>query len=62
MMEQPPATPIFPRQHNEKSPLQQHVVSYNPIIHTLCPVTRKPRAEWLGAFLAVERMTGIEPA
>ena len=30
--------------------------------NTFCPLTRKPRAERPGAFLAVERMTGIEPA
>ena len=28
---QPTKTPTFPHQHNEKSTLQQHVVSYNPI-------------------------------
>ena len=27
---QPTKTPTFPHQHAEKSPLQQHVVSYNP--------------------------------
>ena len=27
---QPTKTPTFPHQHNEKSTLQQHVVSYNP--------------------------------
>ena len=27
---QPTKTPTFPHQHTEKSPLQQHVVSYNP--------------------------------
>ena len=31
-LKQPPPTPIFPHQHAERSPLQQHVVSYNPII------------------------------
>ena len=30
--------------------------------NTFCPLTPKPRAERPGAFLAVERMTGIEPA
>lgn len=33
---QPPKTPTFPHQHNEKSTLQQHVVSYNP---TFCPLS-----------------------
>ncbi len=28
---QPTKTPTFPHQHAEKSPLQQHVVSYTPI-------------------------------
>ena len=31
-LKQPPPTPTFPHQHAERSPLQQHVVSYNPII------------------------------
>ena len=30
--------------------------------NTFCPLTPKPRAERPEAFLAVERMTGIEPA
>ena len=29
---QPTKTPTFPHQHNEKSTLQQHVVSYNPFL------------------------------
>ena len=29
----PTKTPTFPHQHAEKSPLQQHVVSYNPGLH-----------------------------
>ena len=30
---QPTKTPTFPHQHAEKSPLQQHVVSYNPHLY-----------------------------
>ena len=40
---QPTKTPTFPHQHNEKSTLQQHVVSYNPIRvkgQKVCPESR----------------------
>ena len=41
----PTKTPTFPHQHAEKSPLQQHVVSYNPGLHPerAPPGARKPR-------------------
>ena len=38
----PTKTPTFPHQHAEKSPLQQHVVSYNPGLH---PERAPPRRE-----------------
>ena len=40
----PPTTPTFPHQHNEKSPLQQHVVSYNPKTPP-APVRRLPKSQ-----------------
>ena len=41
----PTKTPTFPHQHAEKSPLQQHVVSYNPGLHPerAPPGATKPR-------------------
>ena len=46
---QPTKTPTFPHQHTEKSPLQQHVVSYDPKTNTFCPLT--PRS---GSRIACE--------
>ena len=37
---QPTKTPTFPHRQAEKSPFQQHVVSYNPLT-PFCPLTRK---------------------
>ena len=41
----PTKTPTFPHQHAEKSPLQQHVVSYNPITRSRRRARRTPVAD-----------------